>query len=49
MVHIGQNEDLGEEELEAESANSHLKELINSGLSKMVQQEQVSAVELSRV
>ena len=36
------HEDVGEEELEAEPASSHLKELINSGLSKLVQQEQVS-------
>lgn len=34
----------GDEELEAEPANSHLKELINCGLSKLIQQEQVSPI-----
>lgn len=39
----GPHEDMGEEEL-GEPANTHLKELINSGLNKLVQQEQVSLI-----
>lgn len=42
----GLNENMGEEELETEPASSHIKELINCGLSKIVQQEKVRPLKL---